>query len=162
MPSREIKEPCKPNCVHHCTTNFSLEERKNINASFWMLKDDEKPRFYCKFVKQDSVKRRRNSESTTKKNSYKFYLKSELSTHRVYKKFFLNTLSINEKRIYYYFRHCNDPSNGCPKQYKKGKNVKRVTSRDKVKEVHDHINMFPIVDSHYCRASSTKNISKVI
>lgn len=39
---------------------------------------------------------------------------------------------------------------------KKGKNIKLARDPEKVKEVKAHIESFPVVDSHYCRASSGK------
>ncbi|CAG9820025.1 unnamed protein product [Phaedon cochleariae] len=50
----------------------------------------------------------------------------------------------------------------------RGRNVKKVTPPDKIQEIHDHINSFSTIDSHYCRSStnrqyleSTLNLSRM-
>lgn len=75
---------------------------------------------------------------------------------RVCQTFFLNTLSISKNRIYYHFKHICDPSTGVVNEIRKGKHVKHATSNETMERIREHIKSFPVVDSHYCRASTSR------
>lgn len=151
-----MKSPCKSNCFFFCTKNFSETERINIFNDFWKISDEEKSKFYFKFVKRNIIKRRRVEYSNNKKFSYQFYLESNNKILRVCRKFFLNTLDITKRRIYYCFETLVNSKTGTPVPIKKGKNVKKVTDESKLKEIREHINSFETVDSHYCRSNTQK------
>lgn len=105
IPARTMKPPCH-GCCFKCADIFTLEERLNIFNSFWSLTDKQKSSFYFQFVIREPAKRHRTcSEEIIKQFSYKYYFEKEQSIHRVCREFFLNTLSIDQKRIYYCFQH---------------------------------------------------------
>lgn len=85
---RKVMEPCKHTCFHLCTKIFSPEVRQSTFNSFWSLSDIEKPTFYCKFVKQVPIKRRRKIESSKKTQTFHFYLETDNIIHQVCKIFF--------------------------------------------------------------------------
>lgn len=124
MGARQMKESCRSTCFHLCTKNFTKDDRTEIFSGFWRLSDKEKDLFYCKFIKRTIVKRKRIPDSTKKKYTFEYYLQAaDLRIHRVWKIFFLNTLSIDEKRVYYYSANLHDQEHGIPlPRKKKGKN----------------------------------------
>lgn len=57
--------------------------------------------------------------------------------------------------FYYYFNNI-DEDTGAPKPSKLKNRARKATDEGKIAEVKKHINSFPVLDSHYCRASSQK------
>lgn len=155
MAARQMKAGCKHTCFFLCTKNFTENDRQKTFDNFWNLTDDDKIKFFLKFVKRVTVKRRRVS-SEIKKYSYRFFLQVNEHIVRVCRLFFLNTLNVSKRRIYYCFENLSDKETGCPRAMKRGKNVKRVTPPEKLNEVRNHIKSFAVVDSHYCRANTQK------
>lgn len=155
MKAKHVKPPCVNSCFYMCTQHFSDSDRNEIFSKFWNLSDEEKNSFYCQFVKKKNVERKRIKGSERKKNTFQYSLySSDDIIHSVCRIFFLNTLCINEKRIYYYFKHLHNEKFGVPRSLRKGKNTKHFIEPERVEEVKNHINSFPTIDSHYCRASS--------
>lgn len=147
MPAKRIVPPWNKSqcteCDYKCAKTFSYNDRTNIFQSFWSLTDNEKTSFYLKHVKQEPVKRYRSkSVIKLKQYTFKYYFEKNNTLHRVCRIFFLSTLNISQKRIYYCFEHLKDV-NGTPLERIAGKNVKRVTPPEKLAEVREHISSFP-------------------
>lgn len=155
-PNKIMKPPCQHTCFYLCSKIFSTEQRKTIFDDFWSLSDDEKGKFYVKFVKRVPVKRRRSNTTEKKSHSFQFFLEVGDKIQRVCRTFFVNTLGIDQKRIYYCFSNLTIENSGVPLPRKKGKYTKWCTPPEKVEEVRQHIRSFPTMESHYCRASSEK------
>lgn len=120
---KNVKAPCT-NCIFHCVNIFSDEERNNIFQSFWSLSDDDKNSFYNTFFTRHYAKhRKKNSASYIKKFSYRYYLEKNQTLYRVCRTFFLNTLNIDQKRIYYNFKHLKNNLIGSPLPRKKKENM---------------------------------------
>lgn len=150
---RKMKPPCANTCFYLCTKFFNENDRSNIFNDFWSLSDNDKNQFYLKFVKQIPVKRHRTS-SQTKLFTYHYYFNLNEEIRRVCRTFFVNTLAIDQKRVYYSFNNLCLPCSKTPLPRKKGKHKKTFTSEEKLDEIRRHIKAFPIIDSHYCRATS--------
>lgn len=118
--ARQIKAVCNAECTYGCSQKFSETDRTEIFKKFWALTDKEKQTFYCKFVKKEAPKRRR-VKSYKKKNTFSYSLACNEEIHKVCKLFFLNTLSISAKRIYYCFQNLADKSTEIPMPLRKGK-----------------------------------------
>lgn len=156
VPPKKVLSSCGSTCSFKCTSNFTITDRAKIFDDFWKLKDDEKLAFYFKFVKCKSVVRRRVSESNKKNTSYDYYFQIGERMQRVCRLFFLNTLNISKRRIYYAFKNCQDSTSAIPTTSKRGKHIKKSTSEEQLSEIRRHIESFEMIDSHYCRASSQK------
>ena len=83
------------------------------------------------------------------------------------KQFFLGTLDISQKTIYNIHETSNAVGN-IPERLMQGKHRKHKIPEEKVQAVRDHINSIPKIESHYCRADTSKeyldsslNISKL-
>lgn len=72
------------------------------------------------------------------------------------KEFFLKTLDISQRRVSYFFERVQNTVTGVPRSPMKGKNTKKFTNEEHVSEVRQHIQSYPMVESHYTRAESKR------
>ncbi|KAJ8964765.1 hypothetical protein NQ314_004656 [Rhamnusium bicolor] len=70
------------------------------------------------------------------------------------KKFFLTTLCISQKPIYNV--HLKKDDTGIPHRDLRGTHIKDRTTKQDKDQIRAHIERFPHVESHYCRARSNK------
>lgn len=154
--AKYIKPPCSSKCYLNCSTNFTESQRRNIFEAFWSLDDAQKSSFYNKFVERKPVQRRRIAESQKKSYSFSYYFERDNLKVRVCKVFFLNTIDISDFRIYYCFKNLNDEETGVSQEIKQGKHTKHCLAEELKNKVRSHITSFPAVDSHYCRATTSK------
>lgn len=157
MPPRKILSSCKVSCCFKCNNNFNYDDRSKIFKDFWKLNDDDKVKFYFKFVRTQPIKRRRCSGALKKRISYTYRFQVDSRIHRVCRLFFLNTLNIDKKRIYYAFENHQNIDTGVPKPNTRGRHVKKVTSDYQLSTVREHIESFKKIESHYCRSNTTRS-----
>lgn len=150
-----MKAPCN-DCKLNCLNLFTPNDRMKLHQSFWNKADDEKTSFTLNLFL--GIPLNVADQIQPQKTRFFVFLRKDQFVYRVCRTFFLNTLSIDQKRIYYYFGYINDANTGFPLPRQQGKNVKRVTLPNKLAEVRDQISSFPNIDSHYCRVISQKNI----
>lgn len=108
-------------------------------------------------MQRQHVARRRVNSDKHKKN-WTFIYSFELNgcKYRVCKDYFLSTLNISAKRIYYFFKTVQNPLTNIPRSPNKGNNGKRAVPVEAKDLVRKHINSFNCVESHYCRANTNK------
>ncbi|KAK3783301.1 hypothetical protein RRG08_007600, partial [Elysia crispata] len=116
--------------------------------------------------KRLSRKRRRNQDlwkksktkaltENVKNNSFSFFFdKGNNIRVQVCKTFYLDTLSVSQKKVYNV--HTNKTAHDTPKPDVRGTNTKKGFSEEVKGHIRRHIKSFPIVESHYCRADSKK------
>ena len=97
-----------------------------------------------------------SGESKRKKLSYSYFLLKEKDSYRMCKNFYLSTLAVSQKMVYN-VHDKKDKVTDILQADGRGKHNKhhRVTEEQR-EEVIAHINSFPVVDSHYCRAKTNK------
>jgi hypothetical protein len=153
----------KIKCRFDCLEKFDDSDRSDIHADFWTLSDLEKRHYYARTVERMTKERTRlrpGSNQAKRKNhgkvfSFKYFFYNGLVKERVCKSFYLKTLDISQKRIASYFATCNEAT-GTPRPSRQGKHVKKRIADIDRQAVRDHINSFPRVESHYCRAWTLK------
>ncbi|KAJ4431178.1 hypothetical protein ANN_19775 [Periplaneta americana] len=128
---------------------------KEIFDSYWETGCYERQRdFLCQHVTKTTVKQRRSngSDSFRRQTTYEY----KLNNLKVCKKFFLGTLNIGEKTVI----TAKKKEAGGPSfvtDDRRGRHIPANKTNDQAAEgVREHINLFPRVESHYCRKSSTK------
>ena len=96
-----------------------------------------------------------SGESKRKKSNYSYFLLKEKDSYRVCKNIYLSTLAVSITS--YNVHDKKDKVSGILKADGRGKHNKhhRVTEEQR-EDVIAHINSFPVVDSHYCRAKTNK------
>lgn len=174
IPKKEIKLPCKKGCKFKCNETVNADLRQNIFDGFYSLDKQGKQVFISQMVDYTNVSRKTtkdaegNLQNSKRRITYCYHFSVNEEKKRVCKKFYLGTLGISQKMVYGVLEG-RQSNSGIPKTSKKStRNTKQKVSENQKKQVRDHINSFPVIDSHYCRAKTNKaylqpflNISKM-
>ena len=145
------------NCIFSCESKITPENRKFMFKHFWSLDDNNKNPFYAKFMKRnEKIRVRTVSDNDRRKYSYHYFLENDSIIHRVCKKFFIGILSISQARVHYFHNNLINLNTGVPVKRKKGKHMKYKLPQKLSDEVYTHINLFPRIESHYCRSTTQK------
>ena len=173
----EMKASCPTSCGLKCTKKISEEERHQLNNKFNELSAEEKKCFYLQTTEKKPKMRTRlrnsnefggiideekefdsSSEDMASRRSFSFYYYFNVnfeSKIKVCKSFYLNTLGISESRIRYIYAH-KDIDTGTARPSLWGKHTKNEVGPEVKDSVRSHIDEFPRVQSHYCRARTNK------
>ncbi|XP_060810218.1 uncharacterized protein LOC132904307 [Amyelois transitella] len=155
--AKKLGPVCSDKCKLKCSTEFTFEEREHIFEKFWDSGDLEIQRqFIHNHMTKIEPKYRYVREGTSRKNcNHAFYLTRNNIKTRVCKVFFMNTLAISDTVIRTVVKKQSET--GVQLKDKRGKhdNHKKLDAEltDGVKA---HINSIPRIESHYCRARSTR------
>lgn len=144
-------------CRFNCATKVSEDDRKGIFSNYYKLNANEKRMFILNTTVKCKVERRRkgkNSENSQKINSYGYFLILNTNRIQVCKDFYCGTLAISQKPIYTVQNHATN-SHTLEKS-RQGKHKKKYIPEETVNLVKEHIKMFPVVESHYCRAETKR------
>lgn len=141
---------CNRNCKYGCSRNVTEIEQNEIHRSFWSMNEGRKKHFYGLTTKQ--VEKVRGGKSRRNFTYIYSFVVREI-TIQVCQQFYLAILDISKKPVYSYHKNC-DPVTKIANEWKWGKHQKKVISEEDKKHVRDHINSFPRIPSHYCRADT--------
>ena len=157
--NREIKtrKDCGNSCRFKCSQTFSENDRKCLFKDLWDMIQHEKQHFFSRTTERCTKKRCRTEKGKDLRKqfsySYFFFLNDE--RYRVCKEFYLTTLDISGRRVSYY-HETKKVETGTPSESKWGKHTKKKLAEVSRQSVSDHISSIPVVESHYCRKSTTK------
>lgn len=162
-PAKAIKTSC--NTESSCKKlgrqchKFTEADRQEIFEAYYKLCSLARQRdFIVRHVTTKPTKQKTtNAETSRRKKSHWYYFTLNGVRYSVCKKFFLNTLAISDRSVR---TSLGKISTGGIMDIEKrgGRQSQKVIDRDKrLREtIQHHINRFPRVESHYCRASSTR------
>ena len=150
-----MKRHCLSNYKFRCIKKIDTKPKEEIFVDFYKL--DAKGKHF--FISQTSICLLRSSSkesSRIKKNYSYFFMKGE-ELFCLCKGFYLPTLAVSQKMIYS-IHEMKEEVSGIVKPDSPGKhnNHYKVMQEEKEKPI-AHINSFPVIDSHYCRAKTNKN-----
>lgn len=155
IPARSLKPPCGDKCKMECSTKIHEDCRKKIFANYWGLGDITLQRNFINSSTKAIVPAFRFSGKEKPRgynNAYYFDVDNEKI--RVCKKFFMNTLDINDRVIRTVFQKRDL---GFIEIEKRGKHGNHKKVDESIKQaVRDHINSIPRIDSHYIRKNSSR------
>ncbi|CAG5016528.1 unnamed protein product [Parnassius apollo] len=155
IPARSLKPPCVDKCKMQCSTKIDEDCRKKIFAKYWGLGDITLQRNFINSSTKAIVPAFRFSGKEKPRgynNAYYFDVDNEKI--RVCKKFFMNTLDVNDRVIRTVFQKRDLGFIDIEKRGKHG-NHKKVDESIK-QAVRDHINSIPRIESHYIRKDSSR------
>ena len=165
IPAKEIRynKMCKDKCSFKCRENFTDLQIIDTHKSYYKLTKKDKLGFLLNFT--DRV------ECTQSKKHvfmFRYYFPNRESQKiRVCKNFFLSCLVISQKPVYNVHNNKN-PVSLTPPDEQRGKQSYSKIPDERKAFAYEHINSYPTVQSHYCRADTNKkyltsdlNISKM-
>lgn len=165
IPAKEIRynKMCKDKCSFKCRENFTDLQIIDTHKSYYKLTQKDKLGFLLNFT--DRV------ECTQSKKHvfmFRYYFPNRESQKiRVCKNFFLSCLVISQNPVYNVHNNKN-PVSLTPPDEQRGKQSYSKIPNERKAFAYEHINSYPTVQSHYCRADTNKkyltsdlNISKM-
>lgn len=163
---REMKPPCNCAMSKQSSTimcgDISEDNRKVVFEEFWRASWDTKRAQMRHLVDKVIPKDKRNmkSEESRRSNTLFFHLKVEGTRKRVCKQMFLNTLCVGEWSVHNWLKDTSIPNEKLEhksnlRTKNSTKDVQKSVSEGRKKLV-DFFNGLPKMESHYCRASTSK------
>lgn len=157
-PKRKLQPPCDESCKLKCANKISEEERINIFEMYWALGNVQRQReFINACMTTVTPKYRYTREGSTRRPNNAFYFDVKEKRIRICKKFFKNTLSINDRPIRTVLskRDLNHPQ--FVQDDLRGKHGNHPKLDEEIKEsIRQHIDSVPRIPSHYCRANTNR------
>ena len=153
---RKMKKGCGVGCRLNCHGKLLPTERESLFHAFWQQGEvTRQPEFIVKHCSKVPVRSRKTSGGSRRKFSLRYSFELNGNAINVCKQFFLDTLNINDRVVRTAFNKLTEFGTV------KGDSRGAVTGRSNIcsnakQHVVDHINQFPRVESHYCRASSSR------
>lgn len=148
-------------CRFKCSQNIDETGQKALFDDYWKLPSMAATRtFLSPFVIEKSIMRerpRKNDDKKKKKSSRYYYLPHNGDRVRVCQKFFCFVFSILFRTVECFLSkrtptgaviHAEHGLTGRPPH--------NITSPTKIAEVRKHIDLFPRMESHYCRKDSKR------
>ncbi|CAH0674053.1 unnamed protein product [Spodoptera exigua] len=156
IPSRCLKVPCTDKCRLKCTTNISMDERYNIFKEFWDLGDLTRQRVFISSCMVDITPKYRYTNATNPRRPNKAYnFTVNNKKIRVCKTFFKSTLDVTDRMIFTIQHKVSD--GGFMLEDLRGKHHSHKTlPPELIDDIRKHIQSIPKIESHYVRATSTR------
>ena len=158
IPAKSIKNTrdCSK-CSLKCSLNIDQDCRQSIFDAYYNLTTVEQRYFILNTTCCNPVNRRttKNVQENVKNNSFSlFFDRGNNIRVQVCKTFYLDTLSVSQKKVYNV--HTNKTAHDTPKPDGRGTNTKKGFSKEVKGHIRRYIKSFPVMESHYCRADSKK------
>ncbi|XP_045506624.1 uncharacterized protein LOC123702846 [Colias croceus] len=159
--AKSPKNPkCSKNCRQKCTEKFTQIEREIICKSYWSIASyNLQKEFLLRRIIIKPVQTTRKSVSIDKQRSssrvYGFY-KGKTVFERVCKNFFMSTLCISTGPIETAVKHVDDHGVFSKLDNRGRRAPANKTPEEQIQEVKNHIESFPVIDSHYCRKKTNR------
>lgn len=145
---------CTDKCILKCNEKFTNVCRKEIFDKFYNMSDITRKRDYISKLISMSDNNDGRSPTARKCNAL-FYLEVGGKRERVCKVMFKSTFAISNNFISTVLKKCDN--NGFTGEEARGKHGKQKKTDEKlINSVIQHINSFPRIESHYCRARTKK------
>lgn len=147
------------NCRFKCSSNFTEHDRTEICKAYWGLRDNKRQKdFIIKNVQSLEPKRRKvDKDSASARAVSKIYhLENSKGRFRTCANFFRKTLCISNGPIETALKG-KDSSGTFQGVDRRGRKTPgNKTSEEQISLVKEHIESFPVMESHYVRQSSKK------
>ncbi|XP_074041474.1 uncharacterized protein [Leptinotarsa decemlineata] len=153
IPAIQMKPPCQ-NCRSQCNSKISEEERNRIFSAYYALGEYSRQRDFIHANTEKLTKKRITADNSKRNFTVTFYLPSQGKKVKVCKTMFLNTLGIKKGVVDIAMKKRTTENTN--QEDKRGRHIKKQTPPDIVQNVKAHIESFPVMPSHYCRATTKR------
>ncbi|XP_071056024.1 uncharacterized protein [Onthophagus taurus] len=157
IPAKEMKNPCKEGCRNKCREKISEQRRKEVFEEFWKIGDHTRQWDYiARCVKAIDKKQIKKKGESRRNFSRKYNIILKNNEILVCKTMFLNTFGISEQWVITALDKIL--KTGFVEEDKRGKHNTRVNkiNNEIINSIKQHIELFPVIPSHYTRKTSTK------
>ena len=154
---REEKKvkPIRCKCVYDCLKKVTEEERHTLFRKYWGYNLEEKRHFINKYVEKRRKRSGVRKTDSRRNHTYHYHVPLNGSKIEVCKKFYLATFDVGQKTVYNVLENAERGEGFLP-QHQRGKRGKPTVPEETKQNIRNHINLFPRVASHYCRANSQR------
>lgn len=140
-------------CKYLCATKVMELERKEQFDAFYSLDAQRKSDFILKTTERHLKARPTKKSPSRRTFTFSYYMDVAGTRYTVCKNFYLDTYHISQTPVYNAHKNKCDVT-GTAQQNMRGRAHTKKIPDDKVTEIMIHINSFPRVESHYCRAKT--------
>lgn len=154
--ARYLKTPCTEKCRLKCVTKVNTDERYLLFCNFWGLGDLVKQRAYiqsCMIDIEPKYKYTNAMQPRHNNKAYHFVLNG--TKIRVCKTFFKSTLDVTDRMIFTIQTKVNKNGVMLDDFRGKHKNHRKIDPELRT-AIKNHINSIPRIESHYLRASTSR------
>ena len=158
VPPKSV-QPCNCNkCRYKCSENFSDDDREQMCKQFYELADYSRQKdFIINHVMEMPTKTEVKNSQKHRQVSRAFYLTNNGKRIRVCGNFFCKTLDLKIRSVQKYFIvHRGSIGLGSVVDGRGRHAPPNKTADWKLNLIRKHIESFPTMESHYCRADSTR------
>ena len=153
---RGCSKRCDKSSSKGCS-KFSEEERRNLFTSFWENMNWDEKKVYCNSLVEVRTVGRRTSEGESRRNvSYRYFLRKSQERVCVCKNMFLSTLGVGERTVYEWIKNTKSGIPDKPNKSSKKSEARRERDHELRESVTQYLAQLPKMESHYCRASTSK------
>ncbi|KAK5645229.1 hypothetical protein RI129_006529 [Pyrocoelia pectoralis] len=153
--ARKLLPPCGEKCRLACTKKINEDDRLIIFNEFWALSDLQRQRDFIANC-MTPIKTKYGKENDRRRLNNAFHLIHNGDKSRVCRKFFVATLGISTRMLRTVDNKI-DPNTRIVSKDSRGKHGNHSKLPDTVKDgIRRHINSIPRIESHYCRARTSK------
>ena len=155
---KEVQEVDCSKCRYKCSINISDEDRAELHANYWNMKDYTRQRDYiCSTVVEAKPARIKTTTKGNRKRtlSRTFVFKVNNESIRVCKMFYLKTLDIGEKVVQCAMKR-NKVGTFASSDQRGSQAPANKTPDASVDFVRKHIESFPVMDPHYTRKDTNR------
>lgn len=156
-PRKEPRSVTSHECRQKCCEKVTEEERERLCRRYWDLEDYKRKKdFILANVTSFSPKQRRTFSVTQRNTSRAYFFTINDQKLRVCRDFFLATLNISNNSVISAFsgRSENNTFTGCDRRGCHPPSHKMSAEMHLI--IKEHIESFPVMESHYCRTDTNK------
>ncbi|KAJ2952412.1 hypothetical protein O0L34_g6719 [Tuta absoluta] len=158
--AKKIRQPKIPKdvdcsrCKYRCTVKISSDDRDYLCRKYWDLDYAAKKNFILNLIQVTPIKTTvvARKRATPRSNNKQYFFKIDGLELQVCQSFFCKTLCISPSVVTDAVAKCDSMGTYSRKSDPRGRHepINKTPARQ-LQEVHEHINAFPTMESHYVR-----------
>ena len=149
----DVRKNCGSSCRYKCTNTHTVEEQEDAFEHFWLLGHAGQQHHFKHTIAEVQSNIRDRSKFQGKRITRVFRL-AGASAKRVCKAFYQSTFGISHSQINTYMKNRETSSGNPGPDPRLNRSPANKTNAERRAQALEHIDSFPIIDSHYCRSDA--------